>query len=57
MKYFLTKDYLYIEERGVIRGIPLKHLSNDELGEKIRELVSTGAEYNEKLHLTLKVKK
>ena len=58
MKYFLTKDMLYIQTKeNQIRGIPLDTLANDELGEQIRYLAFVGAEYDKDIHLEWKIKK
>lgn len=58
MKYFITKDMLYIQKNeNQIRGIPLKALSNDELGEQIRYLAFVGAEYDKDMHLEWRIKK
>jgi hypothetical protein len=58
MKYYFTDDYIYIqEEDGSIRGVPLNTLSNMELWEQCREFLESGAELDEDIHLTLKVKK
>jgi hypothetical protein len=56
MKYFLTKNWLYIQhDEHSLQGIPIDNLSNDELGEKIRELAETGAEYDKDIHIDWKI--
>lgn len=57
MKYKIDKDYLYIQTSDKeIRAIPLDSLSNDDLGETVRELAVKG-QYSEDIKIEWKIRK
>ena len=57
MNYKLTEDYLYIQHNAnKVEGIPLKTLSNEELGAIIKTLVVNG-EWSKEIKVRLEENK